>query len=163
MPTKKAPVKKVAKKTTKKTVAKKPAPKKKPATKAKVASAKTASKTKTPVKKAAKAKKTTSKKAAPQKKVAAKQAAKPLVYAADQESFWTTDGQILNSLLALSEAFAGMEQGVYQFHVDGGQNDFSVWVETVLCDSACAHELAKAKTHKRAQTVVSKHLKSYTL
>lgn len=93
---------------------------------------------------------------------AMKKPVKDLVYAADQESFWTTDGEILNSLMSLSEAFGEMEKGVYQFHAEGDQNDFSVWVETVLCDGECAAELAKAKTHKGAKTIVKKHLKNYS-
>ena len=97
------------------------------------------------------------------KNVAMKKPVKDLVYAGDQESFWTTDGEILNSLMALSAAFGDMDKGVYQFHAEGDQNDFSVWVETVLCDGECAAELAKAKTHKSAKTIVTKHLKGYSI
>ena len=142
MPTKKTP----KKTTTKKSVVKKAIPKKKVVKK-------------TVAKKAAK--KAPAKKAT-RKATAMKKPNKDLVFAADQESFWTTDGQILNSLMALSEALATMDKGVYQFHAEGDRNDFSVWVETVLCDGECAAELAKAKTHKSARTVVNKHLKSYS-
>ncbi|MFT5831683.1 MAG: hypothetical protein ACI9SY_000050 [Candidatus Paceibacteria bacterium] len=96
------------------------------------------------------------------KAVAIKKPNKDLVFAADQESFWTNDGEILNSLMSLSEAFGTMKKGVYQFHAEGDHNDFSVWVETVLCDGDCAAELAKAKTHKSARTIVNKHLKNYS-
>jgi hypothetical protein len=163
MPTKKAPAKKTVTKATKKVATKKSAPKKKPAAKAKVMSAKAATKAKTPAKKAVKTKKTATKKAAVPKKAAAKKPAKELVYAADHQSFWTTDGQVLNSLLALSDALTDMETGAFEFHIAGDQNDFSLWVETVLCDGECAAELAKAKTQKRAQSVVKKHLKTYSL
>jgi len=138
------------KKTTKKAVAKKPAVKK--AAPKKVAKKTVAKKTtkKAPAKKAVK------------KSTAMKKPNKDLVYASDEQSFWTTDGEILNSLMALSEAFGKMEKGVYQFHAEGDQNDFSVWVETVLCDGECAAALAKAKTHKSARTIVNKHLKNYS-
>ncbi len=132
MPTKKPTTKKVSKKTVAKTTVKKPTTKKAPAKK-KVA-----------------------------KTTAMKKPNKDLVFASDQESFWTTDGQILNSLMALSEAFGTMDKGVYRFHAEGDRNDFSVWVETVLCDGECAAELAKAKTHKSARTIVNKHLKNYS-
>lgn len=156
MPTKKV-VKKPAKKTTKKVVSKKAAPKKKVATKAKAVTKKTTAK-KIATKKPA-AKKTTTKKRA----TAVKKPTKDLVYASDQESFWTTDGEILNSLIALAEAFGKMEKGVYQFHALGDQNDFAIWVETVLCDKDCAADLVKAKTHKSARTVVNKHVKNYAV
>lgn len=142
MPTKKATAKKaVAKKTTKAVAKKAPVKKvtKKPVVK------------KAPVKKKV-AKKTTSKKPV-----------KDLVYAPDHKSFWTTDGEILNSLVALSDAFSQMDNDVYKFHAGGAQNDFSLWVDGVLCDSDCAAALAKAKTPKSARTVVVRHLKLYTI
>jgi len=157
MPTKKAPAKKTA---VKKVATTKAKPKKKTATPTKVVSKKVTKKT--PVKKAS-AKKAVAKKPTAKKKPATKKESKDLVFAADQESFWTTDGQILNSLVALSDAFDAMDTGVFEFHSAGDQNDFSVWVEMVLCDSDCAAELAKAPTQKKAHTIVNKHLKNYSL
>ena len=163
MPTKKT-VKKPVKKTVKNSVAKKMVAKKaatKQTQKYSAVKKKPASK-KTVVKKVTK--KPVAKKATKSRKeTAMKKPVKDLVYAADQQSFWTTDGEILNSLMALSEAFGEMEKGVYQFHAEGDQNDFSVWVETILCDGECAAELAKAKTHKSAKTIVTKHLKGYSI
>ena len=46
---------------------------------------------------------------------------KDLVYASDQESFWTQDGEILNSLIALKAALAEMEKDVFKYHADGAQ------------------------------------------
>jgi len=162
MPTKKAPAKKTA---VKKVATTKAKPKKKTATPTKVVSKRVAKKS--PVKKApakkAPAKKAVAKKPTAKKKPATKKESKDLVFAADQESFWTTDGQILNSLVALSDAFDAMDTGVFEFHSAGDQNDFSVWVEMVLCDSDCAAELAKAPTQKKAHTIVNKHLKNYSL
>ena len=116
-----------------------------------------------PVKKAtAKATKKTSPAKAPAKAKASKSPAKkPLRYSDDVTSFWLTDGQILNSLLSLRDALEDMSDEVYSYHVGGGRNDFSSWVEAVLCDEACAKELAKAKTPRSAKTAVVKHLKLY--
>jgi hypothetical protein len=143
MPTKKAP--------TKKSVAKKVTTKKKPAAK-KPATKKPAAK-KTVAKKAP-AKKT--------KKTTAKKPAKDLLYASDEQSFWVTNGEVLNSLMALHTALDNMPKDVFEFHATGDQNDFSVWVETVLCDADCAADLQKAKSQKSAKTTVAKHLKHYT-
>lgn len=134
MPTKKAAKKAVTKKTTAKKVP-----------------------TKNPVAKGSK--KTTAKKTAPRKQVSTK----PLVFADDQRSFWVTNGQILNSLVALRDALHEMEKDVYLYHATGDQNDFAAWVDQVLCDPACAQDLSRAKTQKSAQTVVVRHLKLYSL
>ena len=133
------PTKKTTKKTTKKKVAKKAAKK---ATK-KVAK-KTTRKT---------AKKTTRK----------KKEAKALVHASNEQSFWVSDGQILNNLLALKDALNAMDAKVYKYHATGDQNDFANWVEVVLCDDKCAKDLRKAKTKTSAKTVVVKHLKLYAV
>lgn len=124
--------------------------------------AKKAIKTKTTAKKVTKkavAKKTPAKKP---KKVSSKKTPKDLVYAADGQSFWVTNGEILNSLIALRDALSEMEKEVYLYHAMGDQNDFSLWVSDVLCDEACAADLEKAKTPKSARTVVVKHLKLYS-
>ena len=144
MPTKKAPTKKsVAKKVTtkKKPAAKKPATKK-PAAKKTVAKKAPAKKTK--------------------KTTATKKPTKDILYATNEQSFWVTNGEILNSLMALHDALDDMPKDVFEFHVTGDQNDFSEWVETVLCDADCAADLQKAKSQKSAKTTVAKHLKHYT-
>lgn len=147
MPTKKATKKAVTKKT--------PTPRK--------ASAK-----KTPTKKTTRtttAKKTSSKSTSTKKKATRKSPSskKPVVYAEDQKSFWTTDGRVLNSLIALRDALDEMEKDVYLYHATGDQNDFAAWVDAVLCDDACARDLAKAKTPRSAKTAVVRHLKTYTV
>lgn len=106
------------------------------------------------------------KKAAPKKtaiKKSTKKTKKELVYADNARSFWVTNGQVLNSLLALRDALDEMEKEVYGYHAGKAQNDFAVWVDQVLCDAACAADLHKAKTPKSARTVVVKHLKLYTI
>lgn len=107
------------------------------------------------------AKKTTKK--ATKKTSRKKSTKKELVYSPDHMSFWVSDGQILNSLLALRDALDAMHADVYKYHTGGLSNDFAKWVEMVLRDQACAKDLRKAKTKRSAKTVVVKHLKHYTL
>ncbi len=94
-------------------------------------------------------------------KSTAKTPAKALVYANNESCFWVTDGQILNSLAALRDAFSNMPKDVYAYHVSSDKNDFATWVEVVLCDGDCALDLRKAKTPTTAKTAVAKHLKNY--
>lgn len=88
---------------------------------------------------------------------------KELVYANEQTSFWVTNGQVLNSLVALRDALDEMEKEVYSYHAGGAHNDFANWVGAVLSDSKCADELEKAKTKMSAKTVIVKYLKSYSV
>jgi len=88
---------------------------------------------------------------------------RPLVYSVEATAFWTHDGQILNSLAALRDAFAGMPKAVFTYHVSTDRNDFAQWVEDVLADAACAAELRKAKTPTTAKAVVVKYLRNYHL
>lgn len=106
---------------------------------------------------------TTTKKPAPKKTAGKVSAKKKLVYAADQQSFWVKNGQVLNSLVALRDALNEMEKEVYIYHAGAAHNDFAQWVRDVLADNSCAAELGKAKTPKVAKTVVVKHLKSYAV
>lgn len=104
------------------------------------------------------AKKTTTPKKATVKKAAGK---KPVVYAKNEKSFWTKDGQIFNSLSALHKGFEKMDKSVYAHHVTKDRNDFAMWVDAVLSDKACAIDLKKAKTASSACKAVAKHLKTY--
>lgn len=113
------------------------------------------------------AKKEVAKKAAP-KKVAAKKTTavkaaglKKIVVASDKHSFWLNDGQILNDLIALKNAFSKMEKEVYHYHTKNGRHDFANWVEDVLHDSLLAEDLRKSKTPKTAHLSVEQHLRLY--
>ena len=88
---------------------------------------------------------------------------KLLVYADHQRSFWVVDGQILNSLLALRDAFATMSKTTYQYHTSLEHNDFATWVALVLDDVVCAEALRTAKTAASAKAIVVRHLKGYDL
>jgi len=88
---------------------------------------------------------------------------KTLVVASDNTSFWVSDGNVLNSLVALRDALSTMDKKVYLYHTAKPQNDFSNWVAVVLGDEACAADLEKAKTPKAAKIVITRHLKLYTI
>ncbi len=137
--TKKVAVKKVAKVATKKAVAKK--------TIAKPGAI--------PVKKVTSTKSVT-------KKISTAPRKKTLVVASSHNSFWMNDGQILNTLVALSGALREMEAVVYKYHTNNGRHDFANWVDDVLVDADCASDLRKCKTAKTAHTTVVKHLKGYS-
>lgn len=126
---------------------------------AKKSTAKKATKRKPVAKKATKK---TAKKAV-KKTTRKKSTKKPLVHASDSTSFWVSDGQILNSLLAFKDALDNMSKDVYVYHATGKDNDFANWIEVVLCDKKCAEDLRKAKTPRSAKTVVVKHLKLYSV
>ncbi len=111
--------------------------------------------TKTAVKKAA------PKKAAVKKAVVKKTDAKRLVVASDSESFWVTNGHVLNSLVALEMALKIMPKADYDYHISASGSDFADWVETVLMAPTCAVELRKAKTAKAAHLVVATYLKEH--
>ena len=122
--------------------------------------------TKTTRQTTAKVSKKAAKKTAPKstkKTTRTKAAKRPVVQAPDEKSFWTTDGQILNSIVALNEALEQMHEAVYKYHVNKERHDFADWVESVLEDEKCAAALRRAKTPKTARTVVVRHLKLYEL
>ena len=95
------------------------------------------------------------------KKIISPAQRKELVIASNHNSFWLNDGQILNSLKALSGALKNMESVVYKYHTANGRHDFANWVDDVLCDSDCAQALRKAKTAKSAHMVVVKYVALY--
>lgn len=119
--------------------------------------------TKIAVKKVAK-KSVAKKTVAVTKKTPMKKASTPktLVYAKNEQSFWVSNGEVLNSLTALYQALASMDEEVFTYHVTKDKNDFSDWVEVVLCDEVCASDLRKAKNPDKACMVVAKHLKKYS-
>jgi len=96
----------------------------------------------------------------PVKKISTPVTKTKLVVASDSQSFWISDGQILNSLPALEAALKVMPVAVYRSHADSDSNHFADWVELVLGDKICAVALRKAKTAKSAAVVVQKHLNS---
>lgn len=146
--------------------ASKSAPAKKTAVKKESMKPRKATSKKAPTKKATKQRTT----AAASKKTARKTSSKkpatssqPLVYADDARSFWTSNGEVLNSLLALRDALERMDKQSYAHHVTPEKNDFAMWVSDVLCDPVCADELNGCTTPRSARTVVVRRLRVYEL
>lgn len=115
---------------------------------------------------AKKATKKTTKKATKKttKKNASKQtntSGRVLVCANGEHCFWLHDGQILDDLNALAAALRSMSEEVFSHHVSAQRNDFAEWVEHVLCDADCAHDLRSRRSPRGAYTVVTKHLRLY--
>jgi len=108
-------------------------------------------------------------KKSPAKRVVKKQAskatasAKLLVCAPDDKCFWTTDGTILKNLEELKFAFGTMNDEVFLHHVTKERNDFADWVQYVLEDLDCADALRKVKKRGTAKTVVTRHLRHYSV
>ncbi len=99
------------------------------------------------------------------KKATAKKAVtgKALVYADNDHSFWVKNGEVLNSLTALYQALASMDDAVFAHHVTKDKHDFSDWVDSVLDDKVCAKDLRKAKNQDKACAVIALHLKKYRI
>ena len=137
-----------SKKTTKKTTRTRRATTKKTTKKT---SKKTAKKVATKTTK--QARKRTAKKAAPTARV--------LVCAHGENCFWVRDGAVLQDLRELAAALESMTGEVFRYHATGEQNDFANWVELVLADADCAHDLHKARSQRGAHKVVTRYLAYY--
>lgn len=85
-----------------------------------------------------------------------------LVYAPAWKEFYAINGAVLRSLVDMYGELDTMLEDEYLYHKNTGDH-FSLWVREVLCDDACAADLSLATSKKRAQTVLKKHLKKYTI
>jgi hypothetical protein len=86
----------------------------------------------------------------------------PLVYAADWQVFYAVNGAALRSLQDFFNELETMREDEYLYHKNTGDH-FVTWVREVLGDDACAKDLTKATTRKKARTVLKKHLLRYKL
>lgn len=85
-----------------------------------------------------------------------------LTIAAPEACFWVHHGPVLSSLRDLHDALAqGITDEQYSYHASNGKNDFSVWIEHVLGDSACAKKLRSVKKRSTALSVLDACLRSY--
>lgn len=115
------------------------------ATKAKKST--TTSRTKSAVKKTATRRKT--------------QASTALPAAMAHEAFWVANGEILHTVADLAEVLRDLDESTFRHHVNHEKNDFAVWVEEVLGETACAADLHRAKTPRSARTAALKCLRNY--
>lgn len=85
-----------------------------------------------------------------------------LIHASEDSSFWVNQGPRLRNLLDLHDAFEAITDEQFYHHVRSeSDNDFSRWVEEVLCDGECAVSLKKAKDKRKAKEIIAKRLRIY--
>jgi hypothetical protein len=76
----------------------------------------------------------------------------------DDKRFWANDGRTIKNLEELSTSLNDMSAGTYQYHRDGGRNDFSKWVRDVVGDAQLADELAKVDSREQASRAVAQRI-----
>lgn len=74
------------------------------------------------------------------------------------QRFWVHNGPILKDMHELRDALQTMSDEQYRYHVNDTNNDFANWIDAILEDHHCAHELRHAKTRTAAEHVVEHHL-----
>lgn len=85
-----------------------------------------------------------------------------LPIAAPEACFWVHHGSVLSNLRDLRDALAHtITDEQYRYHASNGENDFSVWIEQVLGDSACAGKLRRVKKRSTALGVLDACLRAY--
>lgn len=97
------------------------------------------------------------------KKVSTRKTVLPLVHARDAECFWVTNGQVLQNLQQLADAFKSMSKAVYTYHVSKDHNDFADWVAAVLKDDDCAAALRGVRSPSGSYKVMQTHLRRYKI
>ena len=71
-------------------------------------------------------------------------------------------GASIRSLQELAEALEIMDDATFKHHVTKDKNDFSKWVNDVICDTELSKDLLNAKTREDALKIIKqrvKHLK----
>ena len=85
-----------------------------------------------------------------------------LVAATPECCFFVHEGPVIKNLKELHSALElGISNEQYTYHTSKGVNDFSEWIDKVLCDPLCAKVLARVKTRKTAVAKVKICLKNY--
>lgn len=86
---------------------------------------------------------------------------KKLVVVSGGNCFWLHNGPALASLKDLSQMFSKMTNDQFTYHANKTKNDFASWVEFVLSDQECAHNLRKCNSKASAKSCTLKALKKY--
>jgi len=64
------------------------------------------------------------------------------------ECFWVNHGPVVSSLPDLLDAVEHMSDETFKHHIQGGQNDFVVWIDEVLGEHKLAKRLKRLKSRK---------------
>lgn len=67
-------------------------------------------------------------------------------------------GASVRNLQGLAEALEIMDDTTFKHHVTKDKNDFSNWVNNVICDTELSKDLFKAKSRKKAFEAVSQRV-----
>ena len=67
--------------------------------------------------------------------------------------FWVNNGPVVKNLEELDNALTNISNETFMHHVNKEKNDFSSWVNDVLCDKRLADDLMKSKSK---QSVINK-------
>jgi len=86
---------------------------------------------------------------------------KKMISAEHERRFWVHDGQVLQNLKELCDAFENMSNETYQHHVTAEKNDFASWVEFILEDPMLAEKLRERDTREGSWGVTHTHLERY--
>lgn len=87
---------------------------------------------------------------------------KKLITVSGGQCFWLHNGPSLSNLKDLHAIIPKMTQDQFTYHANDQKNDFAAWVEFVLMDPECAHNLKKCSNKSAARLCVQKALKKYS-
>lgn len=62
--------------------------------------------------------------------------------------FYVNDGRVLRNLNNLCECLVGIEEEVFEHHVNQTRNDFYNWTRAIVKDKVLAYKIRRLKTKK---------------
>ncbi len=68
-------------------------------------------------------------------------------------------GPSIKNLQELADALEIMDEDIFEHHVTKDRNDFSNWVNNIICDTELSKELLNAKTKEKTFEAVSQRVK----
>ena len=66
--------------------------------------------------------------------------------AAPEQCFWVNNGPIVRNLDELENSLSEISEDAYNHHVNPEKNDFSRWINDVICDKKLANDLLSSKS-----------------
>ena len=82
-----------------------------------------------------------------------------LAQAADDQCFWVNNGPVLKNIADLYYALKEMGDEQFDYHTKRDSNDFALWIDGALGESALANKLTKIRTRKGAIATLQEFLK----
>lgn len=74
-----------------------------------------------------------------------------------EKVFYVSDGTLLHNIKELHSALKSMHPGTYAYHANPEKNDFSNWLNHVICDEKLAKDII-GKTQEDAEKLVSQRI-----